>query len=52
MAGPVHLIDHPAGERFSRLEAVVPPALLVPRLWADHPEAAQGFFDEFWKLRR
>lgn len=40
------LIDHPAGERFNRLEAVVPPALVVPRLWADHPEAAQGFFDE------
>jgi len=40
------LVDHPAGERFSRLEAVVPPDLLVPRLWADRPEAAQGFFDE------
>jgi DNA ligase-1 len=40
------LIDHPAEERFRRLEAVVPPPLLVPRLWADHPDAAQGFFDE------
>ncbi|SES38736.1 DNA ligase-1 [Pedococcus cremeus] len=40
------LIDHPAEERFRRLEAVVPPTLLVPRLWADHPDAAQGFFDE------
>ncbi len=40
------LIDHPAGERFRRLEAVVPPALLVPRLWADDQDAAQGFFDE------
>ncbi|MDF2091974.1 ATP-dependent DNA ligase [Knoellia sp. 3-2P3] len=40
------LIDQPARERFSRLEAVVPPRLLVPRLWAEHPDAAQGFFDE------
>lgn len=40
------LIDHPAGERFRRLEAVVPPTLLVPRLWADDQDAAQGFFDE------
>jgi len=40
------LIDHPAQERFRRLEAVVPPTLLVPRLWADHPDAAKGFFDE------
>jgi DNA ligase-1 len=40
------LIDHPAEERFRRLEAVVPPPLLVPRLRADRPEAAQGFFDE------
>jgi DNA ligase-1 len=40
------LIDHPAEERFRRLESLVPRTLLVPRLWADHPDAAQGFFDE------
>jgi len=40
------LIDVPARERFSRLEALAPPGLLVPRLWAEDREAAQGFFDE------
>ena len=40
------LIDAPARERFGRLEELAPPGLLVPRLWADDRESAQGFFDE------
>jgi DNA ligase-1 len=40
------LIDAPARERFGRLEQLAPPGLLVPRLWAEDRESAQGFFDE------
>ena len=40
------LIDAPARERFGRLEELAPPGLIVPRLWADDRESAQGFFDE------
>jgi ATP-dependent DNA ligase I len=38
------LIDIPAGERFRRLAAVSPPALMIPRVVTDDPGAAGDFF--------
>ena len=38
------LIDHTARERFARLEQKVPKSLLVERVVADNPAAAEAFF--------
>ncbi len=38
------LIDEPAAERFSRLAAIVPPDLLIPRLVTSDPQEAAEFF--------
>ena len=38
------LVDEPAGERHARLAAVLPPALLIPRLETADLAAAEAFF--------
>lgn len=42
----VDLIDEPAHARWERLEALVPSALLVPRLITSHPAEGQSFFHD------
>jgi DNA ligase-1 len=40
------LLDHPAADRYARLVAVAPPALVVPRLVTSELTAAEQFFAE------
>jgi DNA ligase-1 len=43
--GDESLIETPGSRRWSRLDAIVPPAMRTERLVTDDPEAATAFFD-------
>jgi DNA ligase-1 len=40
------LVDRPARERFVALSEVLPPALTVPRVTTDRPDAARSFYED------